>query len=304
MQSIDLPLILLQLAIFLPIAVSLVLWLQFLSKRERPFWMRPRTFALPGHSSTLLLTGVLMILGSAIVQSSLLPEFLSRYAPPAQKTEEQIDQHNESEVDSALQSSLEDFDEEHELVKTQFSVLVNLIFAGLAILVVLGLPHEERKYVGFRTDDLSGQALYGLQGFLLAVLPVYALVFLILPLKESEEAVHPLLRMMAEGQFNNRYVIWGCFSAIIVTPIQEEILYRVLLQEGIVSLGYRLRVAIPGVAVFFSLMHLFPDMIPLFPLALLFGVVMHFRNSFLAVVLMHMLFNAFNILLTVISSAS
>lgn len=290
MQSFDLPLILLQLLIFLPIAVSLAMWLQFLSKTERPFWRRPRPFALPRHSSTLLLTGGLMILGSAIVQTGLLPEILDRYATPVENAQEE--------------PAEKEFDIERELVKTQFSVVVNLVFAGLAVGVIFWMPHGDRKLVGFRGDDLKGQAWFGLQGFLLAILPVYALVFLILPLKESEEAVHPLLRMIAEGQFNNRYVIWGCLSAIVVTPIQEEILYRVLLQEGMVSLGYRLRIVIPGVAVFFSLMHLFPDMIPLFPLAMLFGLVMHFRNSFLAVVLMHMLFNAFNILLTVISNLS
>ncbi|MBD3673753.1 MAG: CPBP family intramembrane metalloprotease [Planctomycetaceae bacterium] len=290
MQSFDLPRILLQFVVLLPIAASLYLWFRYLSKAERPFWRQPRPFDLPRHSSTLLLTGGLMIFGNALVQTAFLPDVLDRYAPTVEKTHEEI--------------TGKEFGIERELVQTQFSVVVNLAFAGLALIVIFLQPGNDRKRVGFRGDDLPRQAWYGLQGFLLAILPVYALVLLVLPLKESEEAVHPLLRMMAEGQFNNRYVFWACLSAIVVAPIQEEILYRVLLQEGMVSLGYRWQYVIPGVAVFFSLMHLFPDMIPLFPLAMLFGLVMHFRNSFLAVVLMHMLFNAFNILLTLISNPS
>jgi membrane protease YdiL (CAAX protease family) len=282
MQSFDLPLILCLLLIIAPIAVGLVFWLQYLSKSERPFWLFPREYALPSRSATLFMTGGLLILGAAIFDSTFRPKILDQFAPSPPLSDE--------------------FDIERELVKTQYSIALNLAVAIIGAVVVLRLPDNDRKRVGFRTDDLKRQAWYGVQGFLLAVVPVYALVAMILPLKETEEAVHPLLRMITEGNLDFRFVFWACLSAVVVAPIQEEMLYRVLLQEGMVSLGYRLRIAIPGIAVFFCLVHLFPDSIPLFPLAILLGLVMHFRNSFLAVVIMHMLFNAFNILLTILGN--
>jgi len=283
MQSFDLTLILMLLVIFTPIAFSIVFWLQFLSKSERPFWLFPREYALPSRSAALFMIGGLLILGAAMFDSAFRPQVIEQLAP------------------STSQSS-DVFNVDRQLAMTQYSVAVSLVMTVIGAIVVLRLPDNDRKRVGFRTDDLKGQAATGVYGFLLALLPVYALVLIIFPLKETEEAVHPLLRMITDSGFEPRVVFWACLSAIVVAPLQEEMLYRVLLQEGMVSLGYRLRIAIPGIAIFFCLVHLFPDSIPLFPLAILLGLVMHFRNSFLAVVIMHMLFNAFNIVLTILSS--
>ncbi|MDC0307866.1 MAG: CPBP family intramembrane metalloprotease [Planctomycetaceae bacterium] len=297
MQSFDLPLTLLLLLISIPMAFSLVFWLQFLSKSERPFWLFPREIALPSRSATLFMTGGLLILGAVVFDSAFRLQIIDQFSPPRQTSEES------PQYSKALSlSANKQFDVERELVKTQYSVALNLLVALIGAVIIWRLPNNDRRRVGFRTDDLKGQAWYGVQGFLLAVVPVYAILAIILPLKEADEAVHPLLRMLTEGQLNPRFVFWACLSSIVVAPIQEEMLYRVLLQEGMVSLGYRLRIAIPGIAVFFCLVHLFPDSIPLFPLAILLGLVMHFRNSFLAVVIMHMLFNAFNIMLTILGN--
>jgi len=288
MQSFDLSLVLFQIFLFLPIAISLVLWLQFQTGTERAFWMLPRRAALPRHSTVLLTAGCLLIFGAVIVETSLRPQILSRYAPPVPK-------------------SAEEFSVERELVKTQFAVVVNRAMAAIALLIIVLLPREERQRVGFRSDDLPRQATDGLYGFLLCIVPVYALVLIVHMLRyykilPETESGHVLLQMITEGDLQYRYVFWACLLAILVAPLQEELLYRVLLQEGLVSMGYRLRVAIPSVALFFAVRHGFPNMIPIFPLALLLGVTLHFRNSFLAVVLMHMLFNTFNIVLTIVGT--
>jgi membrane protease YdiL (CAAX protease family) len=53
----------------------------------------------------------------------------------------------------------------------------------------------------------------------------------------------------------------------------------------------------------FSVVHGVPDCFPLFPLALILGFVYHRTRSFLAVVVLHALFNATNLTLSVLNKS-
>jgi membrane protease YdiL (CAAX protease family) len=139
-------------------------------------------------------------------------------------------------------------------------------------------------------------------GFTLSILPVALLVAAVAPFKKPEQ-LHGMLQLL-QNDPSAELVTWIIVSAVIAAPLSEELLYRVLFQEGLIVAGYSPRLVIFGVAIFFCLNHANPNdpssflqTLPLFPLALLLGWVYHLRNSFLACVLIHMLFNTVNILL-------
>ena len=75
-------------------------------------------------------------------------------------------------------------------------------------------------------------------------------------------------------------------AAVIAAPLAEEMLYRVLLQQGFIVAGNPPRLVILGVAIFFCLNHANPtdpssflQTLPLLPLALLLGWVEHLRET-------------------------
>ena len=59
--------------------------------------------------------------------------------------------------------------------------------------------------------------------------------------------------------------------------------------------------AIFAVAVLFAFVHGWPDSLPLIPLSLILGYVYYRRHSYLAVVMLHLLFNATNLALAVLT---
>ena len=83
-------------------------------------------------------------------------------------------------------------------------------------------------------------------------------------------------------------------TVIVLAPAAEELIYRVAIQGSLVRWMSPNR-AMLVVALLFSSVHGWPDMLALFPLALILGYVYHQRHSFLAVVVLHALFNAMNL---------
>ena len=86
---------------------------------------------------------------------------------------------------------------------------------------------------------------------------------------EQANAAHPLAKLVAEG---NLWVLLLCFfSAVIVAPVVEEFLFRVLLQGWFEALEHRWRRQMP------TLRRLLPRAVgPIVLASLLFGA-MHFR---------------------------
>jgi membrane protease YdiL (CAAX protease family) len=106
----------------------------------------------------------------------------------------------------------------------------------------------------------------------------------------------------------NRDTIWGWLlvaSAVIGAPILEEIMYRALLQSCLVSMLGQTWPAIIGTSALFASMH--ATVVPahalpvLFALGMMFGIAYE-RTRMLGVpIIMHVMFNAANIVVAVVS---
>lgn len=260
-------------------------WWRTLVVDKAPFWNVPREAPLPCRTPMWLLAGGGLLIAKILLFALLGPPILEQFAGPPPE-------------DPAV------FDSARRNLLIQINAGVSLLIIIVAAAILYSQSAEQRSSLGFRAEGLVKQARFGVQGFLLALIPVYLLVLVTLPWKQSEEAVHPLLRMIADG-----YLFWPMVAAVLIAPIQEELVYRVFLQEGLIAAGHPIRLALPAVAAFFCLNHLnieqpSPDFIALFPLALLLGATLHYRRSFFACVVMHMLFNGFNIVMTLLAGTA
>jgi len=151
--------------------------------------------------------------------------------------------------------------------------------------------------LGFRTDHLGEQIREGVRGFLIAVLPVALLLVATLPLR-SEEVVHPFLRLLREMGIGQEMLLIFV-TAGIIAPLKEELIFRVILQNWLTEfLPAWLAIGIG--AVIFAAIHGFPDSIPLLALALILGIIFHYRRSYLTVVVIHFLFNLYNLVATLL----
>jgi len=149
---------------------------------------------------------------------------------------------------------------------------------------------------GITLTDWRSQVVDGASGFIACLLPVCATLWATDSLR-SKEALHPFLKLLSESPETST-VLWISVSAVLLAPLAEELLFRVVLQ-GWLEQHLSRPAAIGLVAVAFSAFHPFPDGLPLFPLALVLGYVYSQRHSYLAVVTLHALFNGLNLLIAI-----
>lgn len=139
--------------------------------------------------------------------------------------------------------------------------------------------------------SLTAELRFACETFLVAYLPTS--VFRILIVKVLPDAPsHPFLEMLADG------VDWNIMAlialmAVVVAPLVEELLYRVTVLGGLWQ-QHNLLLAWCVSSVLFSFAHGFPDSIALLPLAFAIGYTYIQRRSYRTVVLVHFLFNGFN----------
>lgn len=142
--------------------------------------------------------------------------------------------------------------------------------------------------------SFPAELLYAFQAFLVAYMPTVVLrgflVYLI-----DDEASHPLLKMLQQDPpLDILAMIF--FTAVIVAPIVEELVFRVVIMGGLLKVSPTW-VAVVVSSVLFGLAHGFPDSIALLPLAFVLAYTYHQRRSYRTVILIHMIFNGFNMLL-------
>lgn len=141
-----------------------------------------------------------------------------------------------------------------------------------------------------------------LQVFLAVVLPSMLLRFLlVLVLTQLTGAVpdrNPLLEIL-DSETGPLLLLLIVFTAVVVAPIAEELQFRVVLLGGLQQLGLP-RLGILLSSTMFTLAHGFPDCIALIPLTAGLCYTWQRRGSYLTCVLVHFLFNLFNILLAVL----
>jgi membrane protease YdiL (CAAX protease family) len=140
---------------------------------------------------------------------------------------------------------------------------------------------------------------FAFEVFVVAVLPTTCLRLLIVVLYSEftgtdEIPQHPFLELMQDGVGVQTLLMIG-FMAIVMAPLMEELLYRVVILGGFAQQGYA-TLGLYASSILFGLAHGFPDCLALLPLAFLLGYTYLRRRSYIAVILVHFLFNAFNLL--------
>lgn len=141
-----------------------------------------------------------------------------------------------------------------------------------------------------------------LQVFLAVVLPSmllrFLLVLIITGLTGAAPDRNPLLEIL-DSDTGPLLLLLIVFTAVVVAPIAEELQFRVVLLGGLQQARMP-QLAILLSSSLFTLAHGFPDCIALIPLTAGLCYTWQRRGSYLTCVLVHFLFNLFNILLAVL----
>jgi len=148
--------------------------------------------------------------------------------------------------------------------------------------------------------DFGREFRYAAEVMLAAWLPT-AVLRLITVLVSQDESQHPFLELISNG-VSTQVLLLIAGTAVCLAPLMEELLYRVvilggLLFRGSTTTGWPSVLAVGVSSVLFSLAHGFPDSLALLPLAVIIGWTYHQRRSYRTVVLIHFLFNGFNIVI-------
>jgi membrane protease YdiL (CAAX protease family) len=287
-SGIDLALASLRLALAM---ASLLVWLQILVLRRRRI---PLAVAEPRASVPWNGTDVLF-LAIAAFAFELAASALVASRPPAVPDAPQEAAAVAIVDPAAQQVSLAN------VVAVGISRMLWLSFA----LVLLSVRTQAPLYaLGFDTSrEPSDLRLAGIL-FLAAVLPVYGLQ-LLLNVVLKIESDHPLVTLVSERHSVGVLAI-VTVVAVVVAPLAEEFLFRVLLQgwlekRQVVRQGFAPgELAVPGYApmvvsaLFFGLLHLGhgADPIPLFVLGLFLGYAYRATHRIIAPLAMHMLVNS------------
>jgi len=141
---------------------------------------------------------------------------------------------------------------------------------------------------------------FAAEACLAAYLPTAALRLMMVLLLQ-DDAQHPFLQMMDDG-VSTGVLLLIAGTAVFLAPLMEELLYRVVILGGLlnaraVPTTFSTVVAIGLTSVLFAFAHGFPDSLALLPLAAVICWTYHQRRSYRTVVLVHFLFNGFNIMI-------
>lgn len=169
-----------------------------------------------------------------------------------------------------------------------------------ALTLLLGLPiltsggrHGTAEF-GISACEWPSQVRAGGMGFVASVLPVALVRFATFPLQDSEPEHAFLKTLLSDPQVAT--IAWIALAAVVLAPLTEEFLYRVVLQ-GWLQTRLPPRTALLAASAIFAGVHPLADAPALFPLALVLGYVYQRRHSYWAAVVVHALFNAANLLL-------
>ena len=172
---------------------------------------------------------------------------------------------------------------------------------GLAVVSVLRIAGPLRRQdFGWNPASWRGDLAVGAAGFLTSLIPVSLVNDWVEKLGLRGEGVKHVFFKILDTNSDGSILFWIALSVVVLAPLAEELTYRVLLQ-GWCQSHFSPWMAIPFSAVIFSLVHQSPDCFPLFPLSLILGYVYYRRRSYLAVVVIHSLFNATNLAFAVLT---
>jgi membrane protease YdiL (CAAX protease family) len=172
---------------------------------------------------------------------------------------------------------------------------------GLVVIGLLSIAGPMRRQdFGWDPATWRGDVMAGVGGFLASLIPVYLVNDLVGRLDLRPEGVKHLFFEILDVDSGGAILAWIAVSVIVLAPLAEELTYRVLLQ-GWSQSQLSPTMAILFSSMIFSIVHRIPDCFPIFPLAVVLGYVYHRRRSYVAVVILHALFNFTNLTLAVLS---
>lgn len=162
--------------------------------------------------------------------------------------------------------------------------------------VSAGAPGGPRS-LGITGSRFSCQSRSALLTVGAAWLPVFAALLLTHPLRTMDKQ-HSVLRMLQEQPTWETY-LWAILSAVVMAPLIEELLFRVILQSWLSThLGRRVGWVIASVL--FAFVHGFPDSLAILPLALVLGMGWLINRRYWTIVIAHGVFNAVMLLVNVL----
>ncbi len=175
----------------------------------------------------------------------------------------------------------------------QVSGLSQIVQLVLAPLILSLWCRCQWSDFGLRRSGVADDLRFAVWGLLLAQLPVFLVSYPLQAIRKAQP--HPMFEFLRESVGDRYALLWIAITVIVMAPLLEELLFRVLLQ-GSLEREVSPRWAILLTAAAFACIHPAVDWAPLFPLALILGYVYYRRRSFLSVVVLHGLFNAVNLL--------
>lgn len=135
--------------------------------------------------------------------------------------------------------------------------------------------------------------------FLAAYLPTsllrFVIISLVIALTGEQPSSHPFLEMM-DKELDPTILGMIVLLAVVMAPIVEELFYRVVILGGLAQYNY-VRSGLVVSSVVFCMAHGFPDSLSLLPLAFALGFTYLHRRSYITVMMVHFLFNAFNMVI-------
>ena len=178
-----------------------------------------------------------------------------------------------------------------ELLTARRLIMQLAFTSGLALVLPAILACSQRPLAefGLKVQPFFTQVRDGAIGFLLALVPMAPLMLLTASLRNHDNQ-NVLLKLLADKPEPTTVAVI-CFTAVVAAPLFEEMLFRVILQGWLTTI-VKPWAAILVTAVAFAAIHGVIDGIALLPLAGVLGYVFHRRHSYLAVVVIHGLFNA------------
>jgi membrane protease YdiL (CAAX protease family) len=185
-------------------------------------------------------------------------------------------------------------DERRISLTLQTIMLGNVVVVAILIPLLRVTGKNRLADYGITWEGWLDELHYGAIGFLASLPPVIAVLLIMIPWRPPETE-HPFLKLLLQTH-SDRLLIEVIFAAAVTAPLMEELVFRVVLQ-GLLETVIHPMAALLIPAVLFASVH-GADGIPLFPLAVILGIVYRIRRSYVAVVTVHSLFNMTFLVLT------
>jgi membrane protease YdiL (CAAX protease family) len=158
----------------------------------------------------------------------------------------------------------------------------------------------------------------GTLGFLVVAFPVYLMHVLLIRWSPSDP--HPIETLLRERGDLTAF-FWCGLSVVVIAPVTEELMFRLVLQGSLEAWDDRLFGAAtagggqghdtPGRAapilassLLFAALHPWPSMLPLFVLSLALGFLYHQTHRIVPCIILHMLLNACSLAALALSLSS